>query len=461
MRKERDSMGEMEVPDSAYYGAQTQRAIENFSVSGITIPKSMIRALGMIKRSAAVVNHDLGNLDGPRRDAIIESADEVISGKFDDQFLVDVFQTGSGTSSNMNTNEIIANRASEIMGGVVGSREPVHPNDHVNYGQSSNDVIPTSIHVATNIEIEKSLIPTLELLADSLAKKANEFDSIVKIGRTHLQDATPIRLGQEFSGYVQQIRNGITRLKNSQGLLSELAQGGTAVGTGINTHKEFGSRIAKELSTLSGVKFVEAANHFEAQAAQDAAVETSGALKTLAVSLSKIANDIRWLGSGPRAGLGELTLPAVQPGSSIMPGKVNPVICESMIQVCAQVIGNDTAITIGGMGGVFELNLMLPVIAHNLLQSIHILNGACKMFKVNLVDNLEANEKACADYIEGSLAMCTSLAPVIGYDKAAHLAHVAYETGKTVHEVAMEENVLPEDELNRLLDPRSMTEPNS
>jgi fumarate hydratase, class II len=460
MRKERDSMGEMQVPDDAYYGAQTQRAIENFPVSGIPIPTSMIHALGMIKRSAAVVNHDLGNLDEARRNAIIEASDEVIAGKFDAQFLVDVFQTGSGTSSNMNTNEIIANRASEIMGGVVGSREPVHPNDHVNYGQSSNDVIPTSIHVAANIEIEKSLIPTLESLADSLAKKSNEFDSIVKIGRTHLQDATPIRLGQEFSGYVQQIRNGITRLKNSQGLLSELAQGGTAVGTGINTHKEFGSRIATELSNLSGVKFTEATNHFEAQAAQDAAVETSGVLKTLAVSLSKIANDIRWLGSGPRAGLGELTLPAVQPGSSIMPGKVNPVICESMIQVCAQVIGNDTAITIGGMGGVFELNLMLPVIAHNLLQSIHILNGACNMFTVNLVENVEANEKACADYIEGSLAMCTSLAPVIGYDKAAHLAHVAYETGKTVREVAMEENVLPEDELNRLLDPRSMTEPN-
>ena len=461
MRKERDSMGEMQVPDSAYYGAQTQRAIENFPVSGITIPISMIRALGMIKRSAAVVNHDLGNLDIARRDAIIESADEVISGKYDEQFLVDVFQTGSGTSSNMNTNEIIANRASEIMGGILGSREPVHPNDHVNYGQSSNDVIPTSIHVAANIEIEKSLIPTLELLANSLQKKADKFDSIIKIGRTHLQDATPIRLGQEFSGYVQQIRNGITRLKNSKALLSELAQGGTAVGTGINTHKEFGSRMAKELSNFSDVKFIESTNHFEAQSAQDAAVETSGALKTLAVSLSKIANDIRWLGSGPRAGLGELILPAVQPGSSIMPGKVNPVICESMIQVCAQVIGNDTAITIGGMGGVFELNLMLPVIAHNLLESIHILNGACKMFTVNLVDNLEANEKVCADYIEGSLAMCTSLAPVIGYDRAAHLAHVAYETDRTVREVAMEENVLPEDELNRLLDPQSMTEPNS
>ena len=421
----------------------------------------MIRSLGMIKRSAAVVNHELGNLDKSRRDAIIQAADEVILGKFDTQFLVDVFQTGSGTSSNMNANEIIANRASEIMGGVIGSREPVHPNDHVNYGQSSNDVIPTSIHVAANIEIEKSLIPTLEALENSLEKKSIQFDKIVKIGRTHLQDATPIRLGQEFSGYVQQIRNGITRLKNSQTLLSELAQGGTAVGTGINTHKEFGSRIAKELSSLSGVNFIEATNHFEAQAAQDAAVETSGALKTLSVSLSKISNDIRWLGSGPRAGLGEIILPAVQPGSSIMPGKVNPVICESMIQVCAQVIGNDTVITVGGMGGIFELNLMLPVIAHNLLESIHILNGACKIFTDNLVDNLEADEKACANYIEGSLAMCTSLAPVIGYDKAAHLAHVAYETGKTIREVAMEENILPEDDLNKLLDPGLMTEPYS
>ena len=461
MRVEQDSMGKMQVPDEAYYGAQPQRAIENFPVSGIKIPPSMIRALGMIKRSAAVVNHDLGNLDGTRKNAIIQASDEVISGRFNDQFMVDIFQTGSGTSSNMNTNEIIANRASEIMGGIIGSREPVHPNDHVNYGQSSNDVIPTAIHVAANIEIEKYLIPTLGTLANSLEKKAKEFDDIVKIGRTHLQDATPVRLGQEFSGYAQQLRNGIARLKNIQELLSELAQGGTAVGTGINTHKEFGSRIARELSTFSGVKFTEAKNHFEAQASQDAAVETSGALKTLAVSLSKIANDIRWLGSGPRAGLGELILPAVQPGSSIMPGKVNPVICESMIQVCAQVIGNDTAITIGGMGGVFELNLMLPVIAHNLLQSIYILNGACNMFRENLIDNLQADEKVCADYIEGNLAMCTSLAPVIGYDKAAHLAHLAHETGKTIREVALEEKVLPEDELNKLLDPRSMTEPNS
>ena len=460
MREERDSMGIMQVPDNAYYGAQTQRAIKNFPVSDLKIPKSMIKALGMIKRSAAVVNHDLGNLDKNRMDAIINAADEVIDGKFDTQFLVDIFQTGSGTSTNMNTNEIIANRASEIMGGVVGSREPVHPNDHVNYGQSSNDVIPTAIHVAANVEIEKHLIPSLERLASSLQEKAKEFDGIVKIGRTHLQDATPIRLGQEFSGYAQQITNGIQRLRQSQKLLSELAQGGTAVGTGINTHVEFGERIAKQISLVSGVNFIEAKNHFEAQAAQDAAVETSGALKTIAVSLSKIANDIRWLGSGPRAGLGELMLPAVQPGSSIMPGKVNPVICESMLQICAQVIGNDATITLGGMGGVFELNVMLPVIAYNLLESITILTNGCDMFRENLVDGLKANEKTCEDYIEGSLAMCTSLAPVIGYDKAAHLAHVAYETGKTVREVALEEKVLPEDELAELLDPASMTTPN-
>lgn len=459
MRTEKDSMGSMVVPDDAYYGAQTQRAVENFPVSGITIPKALIRALGMIKRSASIVNNDLGNLDTERMNAIIQAADEVIDGKFDSQFPVDIFQTGSGTSSNMNTNEIIANRASEIMGGKIGSREPVHPNDHVNYGQSSNDVIPSSIHVAANIELTKELIPALESLADSLSKKATEFDSVIKIGRTHLQDATPIRLGQEFSGYSQMVRNGIQRIKNTQGLLSELAQGGTAVGTGINTHEEFGSRIAKELTKFSGIDFKEAENHFEAQASQDASVEVSGALKTLAVSLSKIANDIRWLGSGPRAGLGEIILPSVQPGSSIMPGKVNPVICEAMIQTSAQVIGNDVAITQGGLGGFFELNVMLPLIAHNLLQSIEILTGATKMFKEKLIDGIQVDEKVCSDYIEGSLAMCTSLAPVIGYDKAASIAHKAYETGKTVREIALEDAVLPEDELAQLLDPKSMTEP--
>jgi len=461
MRIERDSMGEIQVPDNAYYGAQTQRAFENFPVSDLKLPIPTIRALGIIKRSAAIVNYQLGFITEEIRDAIISASDEVISGKLNDQFIVDIFQTGSGTSSNMNTNEIIANRASEIMGGNIGDRFPVHPNDHVNYGQSSNDVFPTAIHVSANIEVQKSLIPALEELQVSIHKKAKEFDSVMKIGRTHLQDATPIRLGQEFSGYAQMIKNGITRLKNAQIHLSELAQGGTAVGTGINTHKDFGRLIAEEISNFSGVQFKEAENHFEAQAAQDAAVEMSGALKTIAVSLSKIANDIRWLGSGPRAGLGEIILPAVQPGSSIMPGKVNPVICEAMIQTCAQVIGNDLAITLGGQGGFFELNLMLPLIVHNLLQSIQILANASKMFKEKLVDDLLADENKCRNYIEGSLAMCTSLAPVIGYDKAAEIAHKAFETGKTVHEIAIEDNVLSEDELNKLLDPRSMTEPNS
>ena len=461
MRIERDSMGEMQVPDNAYYGAQTQRAFENFPVSDLKIPVSTIKALGTIKRSAAIVNNKLGFISDEIKDGIVSAADEVISGKFNDQFIVDVFQTGSGTSSNMNTNETIANRASEIMGGKIGDRFPVHPNDHVNYGQSSNDVFPTAIHVSANVEVQNSLIPALEELYKSLDKKAKEFDSIMKIGRTHLQDATPIRLGQEFSGYAQMIKNGITRLKNAQPLLSELAQGGTAVGTGINTHKEFGKLIAEEISNFTDVQFKEAENHFEAQAAQDAAVELSGVLKTIAVSLSKIANDIRWLGSGPRAGLGEIILPAVQPGSSIMPGKVNPVICESMIQTCAQVIGNDLAITLGGQGGVFELNLMLPLIAHNLLESIQILGNASIMFKDNLVDGLKADEKKCKDYIEGSLAMCTSLAPVIGYDKAAAIAHKAFETGKTVREIALEDQILDEQKLNELLDPHSMTEPNS
>jgi len=454
-------MGTMQVPDDAYYGAQTQRAVENFPISGITISKSMIQALAIIKRSAAVVNHNLGILDEDRKNAIIQAADEIIDGKYDSQFPIDVYQTGSGTSSNMNCNEIIANRASELMGETIGSKEPVHPNDHVNLGQSSNDVIPTAIHIAANTMLEKELIPALQELANELDEKASKFAEIVKIGRTHLQDATPITLGQEFSGYTQMVRNGIKRIQNAQGLLSELAQGGTAVGTGINTKKQFGSLMAKEISRYTGISFKEADNHFEAQAAQDAAVETSGTLKTIAVSLSKIANDIRWLGSGPRAGLGELILPAVQPGSSIMPGKTNPVICEAMIQACAQVIGNDLAITIGGQGGVFELNLMLPLIAHNLTNSITILSNGTIVFTEKLIIGLKANKEKCAGYIEGSLAMCTSLAPVIGYDKAADIAYKAYNSGKTVREIAIEENVLDKDKLNELLDPLSMTKPSN
>ncbi|MDP6570073.1 MAG: class II fumarate hydratase [Candidatus Marinimicrobia bacterium] len=460
MRTERDSMGTMQVSDDAYYGAQTQRAVENFPVSGITLSPSMIKALGIIKRSAASVNHKLGNLDENRKNAIVQAADEVIEGKFNGQFPIDIYQTGSGTSSNMNSNEIIANRASELMGGKIGSKEPVHPNDHVNFGQSSNDVIPTAIHIAATLEIKGSLLPALTELTKELKNKSTEFASVVKIGRTHLQDATPITLGQEFSGYAQMVENGITRLTHSLQLLSELAQGGTAVGTGINTHHKFGTLMAAEISDYTGVSFIEAANHFEAQGAQDAAVETSGVLKTIAVSLSKIANDIRWLGSGPRAGLGEIILPAVQPGSSIMPGKTNPVICESMIQVCAQVIGNDAAITHGGLGGVFELNLMLPMIAHNLTNSITILANAVKMFTDKLVTGLKANEQKCFGYIEGSLAMCTSLAPVIGYDKAAAIAHKAYESGKTVREIALEEKVLTPEALAKLMNPESMTKPN-
>ena len=459
MRKEKDSMGDMQIPDDAYYGAQTQRAVENFPISGITISKSMIQALGKIKRSAAIVNHELGLLDDDRKIAIVQAADEIIEGKFDSQFPVDIYQTGSGTSSNMNCNEILSNRASEIMGGKIGAKDPVHPNDHVNLGQSSNDVIPTAIHIAANTMLEEELIPALQNLANELDKKATAFSDIVKIGRTHLQDATPITLGQEFSGYAQMVKNGIKRIQNAQGFLSELALGGTAVGTGINTKAQFGTHMAKEITRFTGISFVEASNHFEAQGAQDAAVETSGALKTVAVSLSKIANDIRWLGSGPRAGLGELILPAVQPGSSIMPGKTNPVICEAMIQACAQVIGNDLAITIGGQGGVFELNLMLPLIAHNLTNSITILSNGTIVFTEKLIIGLKANKEKCAGYIEGSLAMCTSLAPVIGYDKAADIAYKAYNSGKTVREIAIEENVLDKDKLNELLDPLSMTKP--
>jgi len=452
-------MGDMQIPDDAYYGAQTQRAVENFPISGITISKSMIQALGKIKRSAAIVNHELGLLDDDRKNAIVQASDEIIEGKFDSQFPVDIYQTGSGTSSNMNCNEILSNRASEIMGGKIGAKDPVHPNDHVNLGQSSNDVIPTAIHIAANTMLEEELIPALQNLANELDKKATAFSDIVKIGRTHLQDATPITLGQEFSGYAQMVKNGIKRIQNAQGFLSELALGGTAVGTGINTKAQFGTHMAKEITRFTGITFVEASNHFEAQGAQDAAVETSGALKTVAVSLSKIANDIRWLGSGPRAGLGELILPAVQPGSSIMPGKTNPVICEAMIQACAQVIGNDLAITIGGQGGVFELNLMLPLIAHNLTNSITILSNGTIVFTEKLIIGLKANKEKCAGYIEGSLAMCTSLAPVIGYDKAADIAYKAYNSGKTVREIAIEENVLDKDKLNELLDPLSMTKP--
>jgi len=460
MRIEKDTMGEMELPDDSYYGAQTQRAVENFQISSTKIPRSMIAAIAMIKRSAAIVNHKLDFLDSKVKDAIVKSADEVIQGKFDNQFVVDIYQTGSGTSSNMNANEVIANRACEILNGKKGDKSLVHPNDHVNFGQSSNDVIPTSIHIAASIEITKRLVPELHELKKSLDQKSKEFDNVIKIGRTHLQDATPITLGQEFSGYSKMVDNSINRIKSNLPFLYQLAQGGTAVGTGINTHKDFGNLIAQEISNITNLDFVEADNHFEAQATQDSIVHLSGSLKTLSVSLYKIANDIRWLGSGPRSGLGELILPAVQPGSSIMPGKVNPVICESLIQVTSQVIGYDSAITLGGLGGVFELNLMLPLIGSNILESINILSNGIKMFRLKLIDDLKANEKKCMGYIEDSLAMCTTLAPIIGYDKAANIAKKAYNTDKTVREICLEENVLSKEELQNILDPYSMISPN-
>ena len=458
-RTEYDSMGEMEVPSNAYYGAQTARAIENFPISGIRKHSLLIKAMGMIKLAAAESNMQLGLLSKKAGAAIVRAAKEVIDGKLDDHFVLDVFQTGSGTSTNMNTNEVIANRANEIIGGKKGDKSGIHPNDHVNMGQSSNDVYPTAIHVSAILAINDLLLPSLRNLEKALSAKAREFDKIVKIGRTHLQDATPIRLGQEFSGYASMIKHGIKRVEHAREELSELAIGGTAVGTGINTHPKFAGLVAGRLSKMTGIKLTEAENHFEAQGSKDAVVEASGSLKTLAVSLMKIANDIRWLGSGPRCGIGEIIIPAVQPGSSIMPGKVNPVIPEAVCQVAAQVIGNDLTITIGGQFGNFELNVMMPVKGHNLLQSIELLGKVSQVFTDKCVKGIKADKERCEEMIEKSLAMCTSLAPVIGYDSAAKIAKEAYETGKTVRQVALEKKVLPAEKLKQLLDPWSMTEP--
>ncbi len=456
MRTERDSMGEMQVDDDTLYGAQTARAVLNFKVSGEGLSREMIGALGWIKQAAARVNRDLGLLAPEIAEPIILVAGEVADGALDRHFPIDVFQTGSGTSSNMNANEVIANRAIQLMGGEPGSKS-VHPNDHVNLGQSSNDVIPSAIHLAAMVLIENELLPALEKLRDGLAAKAVEFDPIVKIGRTHLQDATPIRLGQEFSGFSSQVEHGIGHIRASCDHLRELALGGTAVGTGLNTHPEFGRRMAKELSEMTGVDFREAANHFEAQAGQEAAVQMSGSLKSLACALMKIANDIRWLGSGPRLGLGELILPAVQPGSSIMPGKVNPVIAEALIMACAQVIGNDSAITVGGLTGYFQLNTMLPLIARNLIQQIRYLTGGCTIFTDKLLRGLVADTERIKAGNERSLALVTGLVPVVGYDRAAEIAKEAHRTGKTIREVAREQKILPEEELDRLLDPRHQT----
>lgn len=458
-RLEKDSMGPVKVPKEAYYGAQTQRAIENFPISGWRFQREMIYALGLVKYGAAKVNSELGLLEGRMARAIQKASDEVMAGKWDAEFVVDVFQTGSGTSTNMNANELIANRANEILGGRKGIYHPVHPNDHVNLGQSSNDVFPSCIHVASMILLRERLLPALEGLQTALKKKKKEFHPVLKIGRTHLQDATPLRLGQEFGGYAQQVASSLRRVRNAIESLSQLPLGGTAVGTGINTHPLFAKKVISVIKRKTGYAFREAADHFEAQGARDASVEMSGALKTTAVSLIKIANDIRWMGSGPRCGIGEIHLPETQPGSSIMPGKVNPVVPESLIQVCAQVIGSDAAITLGGLSGNFELNVMMPLIGHNLLQSIHFLAKAVDNFSKRCIEGLEADRKRCEEMIEKSLALATALTPKIGYDEAARISRKAYDQGKTIHQVVEEEGIFSKEELDRWLDPRTMIAP--
>lgn len=457
-RTEKDSLGEMRVPADALWGAQTQRAVENFPISDMRFPRAFIAALGTIKRAAAETNAELGLLDRRIADDVVEAAREVIDGSLDRHFVLDIFQTGSGTSTNMNANEVIANRAAQRRGGETGAKD-IHPNDHVNMGQSSNDVIPTAMQVAACVEIERTLLPALEHLHGALMAKAREFDGIVKSGRTHLMDATPVRLGQEFGGFAAQIEQGIRRVREAAGDLAELPLGGTAVGTGINTHAEFAAGAIARISAATGIAFREAANHIERQASRDTIVFAHGALNTLAVSLTKIANDLRLMASGPRAGLAEITLPAIQPGSSIMPGKVNPVIPEAVTMVAAQVMGNHTTITAGGLGSWFELNVMMPVMAHALLQSIALLSSASRVLADKCVSGITVNEERCRELLEGNLSLATALAPKIGYDAAASIAKTAFAEGKTARQVATERGVLPPDELDATLDARAMTEP--
>jgi fumarate hydratase class II len=457
VRVESDSLGEVEVPAEAYWGAQTQRAIENFPISDSTFGRRFVRALGIVKRAAALANRDLDLIDEEVAEAIVEAAEEVIDGEHDEQFPVDVFQTGSGTSSNMNANEVIANRASEIVGGEVGSKA-IHPNDHVNFGQSSNDVIPTAMHVACVEAIQRDLIPALESLAEALEAKESEFADVVKTGRTHLQDATPVTVGQEFGGYRTQAETGITRASRASNELSALALGGTAVGTGLNTHPEFPELAAEYISGETGLPFEEATNHFEAQAAHDAMGQAHGSLRTVAGSLNKIANDLRLLASGPRNGLGELTQPENQPGSSIMPGKVNPVVAESVNQVHKQVIGNDATISYGAAEGQIDLNLYKPVLAHDFLESADLLANASEAFAEKFVRKLEANEETCTTQVERSMALATALNPAIGYDEASEVAKTAMKEEKTIREVAISEGYLTEDEADEVLDPAKMTE---
>jgi fumarate hydratase class II len=444
-------MGAVKVPEAAYYGAQTRRAADSVLCPELRLPIGLIRAVALIKRAAAEANRELGLLDPRLAEAVGAAAEEIIRGRFDDQFILGVFQTGSGTSTNMNVNEVIASRANEILTGKKGGRHPVHPNDHVNLGQSSNDVIPSAIHIAAATAVDRNLVPALQKLHAALAAKAVAFAEVRKIGRTHLQDAVPITLGQEFSGYARQIELGRERVSSAARRLSELALGGTAVGTGVNAHPRFAATAIALISREAGIDFREAQNHFEAQGARDAAVEMSGALRTVAVSLTKIANDIRWLGSGPRCGLGEILIPALQPGSSIMPGKVNPVIPEAVLQAAAQVAGNDATIALSGMGGNFELNAMMPVIAYNLLQSLDLLAAGAGTFADKCIDGIHADRAACEAAIEKSLALATGLVPRLGYDHAAAVAKAAYERGLTVREVLLQEGALSREEIDAAL----------
>jgi fumarate hydratase class II len=468
-RIERDSMGEVRLPAKAYYGAQTQRAVENFPISGRGLPAEMIHALGLVKWAAAAANRDLGRLTGSGKrplsdgeaDALLAACGEVYEGKFDDQFPIDVYQTGSGTSSNMNANEVIANRAIELAGGDrFQAEKPIQPNDHVNMGQSTNDMFPTAIHVAVALAIQQSLIPVLEQCRDVLAGKAAAWQDILKIGRTHLADATPLSLGQEFSGLQRQLELSAQRARRGQQAVLELPAGGTAVGSGINTHPEFGRRVAEVLAQKSGIPFAEAVNHFEANAQRDGLVECHGQLRCIAATLFNVANNIRWLGSGPRCGFYEVQLPDLQPGSSIMPGKVNPVMCESLMQVAARVMGNDQTIALcGAAGGQFQLNIMMPVMADTTLESVRLLACATKAFTELALEGIEPNPEACRAAVEKSLSLVTGLNPYIGYLQAAALAKEAFATGKTIRDLCVEKKVLPADQLAQALDPWRMTKP--
>ena len=452
-------MGEVSVPQDRYYGAQTQRSIENFRIGKDRFPRELIRAFGILKKAAAQTNHDLGRLDKSVFNAIGQAADEVIDGKLDDHFPLVVWQTGSGTQTNMNSNEVIANRAIEILGGEMGSKDPVHPNDHVNCSQSSNDTFPTAMHIAAVGEMHRRLLPMLGQLQNTLKKKSNDFKDVVKIGRTHLMDATPLTLGQEISGWAAQLQNAEKAITNTLPHLSEIAMGGTAVGTGLNTHPEFATRVAARISDLSGHKFITAPNKFAALAAHDAIVEASGAMKTLACAVMKIANDVRWLASGPRSGIGEIKIPANEPGSSIMPGKVNPTQCEAITMVCAQVMGNDAAIAIGGSAGNFELNVYKPLLIHNLLESIRLLADSMECFHDRCIVGLEPNASRIQEHLERSLMLVTALNPHIGYDKAAQVAKKAYSEGTTLREAVEALGFMTGAEFDAAVKPEEMTGP--